>query len=648
MSENFYTILTNAGLAAIANAVINQTQVNFAKLGVGDGNGAYYTPTQEATALRNQVWIGNISSVTADTTNPNWVNVETVIPGNVGGFEIRELGIFDDNNVLLAIGKLPLTYKPNFAEGSSKDLYIKAIFEVTNASAVTLKVDPSVIYASKKYVDDKVAAVVSGLENAQQQLKNHEVDYVKHPGSGVTTRSANTYSVTLDPAPDAYVDLMGVVFKADADVSNSVVSINVNGLGPRIIYKTNKSHPTLKKDAVYSIRYSASVSAFILQGEGGSGNAQPNDVRKDKTFTNDNGEQTGTLVAYGTSEEIPLDTLSSGITSNFFGDLPLVLNYGSILNNTAVAPTLVRFNHVDKVLHLAAGMAYKAYDGQSLKWQTLTTNTTGYTHSLDAENRILYISVLDGKIAKRSSNNVAAQYWETTDTGMDGANRVTHIPGDQGFVGFQNGNIGLRFATNGNKVWTLAMGYIKGTITAICATQDNEIFVVAYEYTGSYVSTLYKINGATGAVTTTTLEGFQSVELVNCIRVDEDNQRLVLLGAYGTMQTRAISNPSTVLSAMSGIYTNETKGMEIDNQGRIYVVHNSGKNGVGLTKFTPQLGALWQCKFNPTSSFTIFMLGLDIDRTPNTPYPELYIALVQGSGGNGEIRRNKQTYTIMT
>lgn len=268
MSENFYTILTNAGLAAIANAVINQTQVNFAKLGVGDGNGAYYTPTQEATALRNQVWIGNISSVTADTTNPNWVNVETVIPGNMGGFEIRELGIFDDNNVLLAIGKLPLTYKPNFAEGSSKDLYIKAIFEVTNASAVTLKVDPSVIYASKKYVDDKVSVVVSGLENAQQQLKNHEVDYVKHPGYGVTTFSSPTYSVTLSPAPTQYVDGMGLVLRLNADQVAGNAAINVNGLGVKnILNSKGLSVTNLKKDVIYSFRYSAAKGAFILQGE---------------------------------------------------------------------------------------------------------------------------------------------------------------------------------------------------------------------------------------------------------------------------------------------------------------------------------------------------------------------------------------------
>ncbi|MFF2794991.1 phage tail protein [Lysinibacillus xylanilyticus] len=265
MSE-FYTILTNAGLAAIANATVNQKQVNFAKIAVGDGNGAYYTPTQEATALRKQVWVGNVASVTTNPDNANWVVVETVIPGNVGGFEIRELGIFDENNVLLAIGKLPLTYKPNFAEGSSKDLYIKAIFEVTNASAVTLKVDPSVIYASKKYVDDKVTTIVSGLENVQQKLTKHEVDYVKHPGSGVITRTGNNYEVTLDPAPTAYVDLMGVIIKADADVTGQAITLNVNGLGAKSVLTPNGTNPTFKKGSVYALRWNG--TAFILQGEG--------------------------------------------------------------------------------------------------------------------------------------------------------------------------------------------------------------------------------------------------------------------------------------------------------------------------------------------------------------------------------------------
>ncbi|WP_338651618.1 hypothetical protein [Lysinibacillus sp. Y5S-8] len=502
------------------------------------------------------------------------------------------------------------------------------------------------IESIKDILDENVAAnLAARIANLEQELANHiaEVSHIKWIETVGGTANALTATVS---GITSYKNGLAVSFPATSN-STAAMTLNINGLGAIPIKKANgTAFSNAKANGVYTVRYRA--GAFILQGEGGTGNAQPSDVRKDKTFTNDYGEQVGTLVAYGTSEEIPIDKLSSSITPNFFGDLPLILNYGSILNNTAVSQTIIRYNYVDKVLHLAAGMAYKAYDGQSLKWSISTTNTTGYTHSLDAENRILYISVVDGKIAKRDSNNIAAQYWETTDTGMDGANRVTNIPGNQGFIGFQGGTTGLRFATNGNKLWTLTSGIIKGTILALCATQSNTIFVVAYEYTGSYVSTLYKINGATGAVTTTALSGFGSVELVRFIRIDEVNQKLVLIGEYGGMQTRSINDPSTIFNAISGTRVNEVKGMEIDNQGRIYVVHNSGTNGFGLTKFTTLLGVMWQCKLHATTSFTSFMLGLDIDRTPNTPYPELYLARVQGSGSSGEVFRSKQTYTIMT
>ncbi|WP_051891689.1 phage tail protein [Lysinibacillus sphaericus] len=302
MSEKFDTILTNAGLAAVANATITQKQVNFAKLGVGDSNGAYYTPTQEATALRNQKWIGNASSVTTDPDNPNWIVVKAVIPGTVGGFEIRELGIFDENNVLLAIGKLPQTYKPTFSEGSIKELTVKTVFEVTNTSAVTLKIDPSVIYASEKYVDDKVSIVASGLENAQQQLKNHEADYVKHPGYGVTTNVAAAYAVTLNPAPTGYKDGMGLLLKLNADTPSNGFNINVNSLGAKQILTVKGFTLTspLKKDSVVSLRYSSTafsgIGGFILQGEGGEyGDAVASDVRKGKTVGTLSGIIPGTL-----------------------------------------------------------------------------------------------------------------------------------------------------------------------------------------------------------------------------------------------------------------------------------------------------------------------------------------------------------------
>lgn len=181
MADNFYTILTNAGMAAFANAQVSQSKVDFANIAVGDSKGAYYNPVATATKLVNEVWRGPINAISIDETNPNWIIVEAVIPATAGGFSVREIGVFDTAGVLLAVGKVPETYKPATEQGSLKDLYLRMILEVSNASAVTLKVDPAVIFASKKYVDDKVASITNNTAQLIEEigkLKDLEVENV--------------------------------------------------------------------------------------------------------------------------------------------------------------------------------------------------------------------------------------------------------------------------------------------------------------------------------------------------------------------------------------------------------------------------------------------------------------------------------------
>ena len=150
MSENFYTILTDIGKAKIANAHALGNTVKFLELALGDSNGSYYSPTESQSSLRNEVWRGTINNISIDASNPNWIVLETIIMAEDGGFTIREAGIYDDQGDLLAVGKYPETYKPVMSEGSSKDLYVRMILEVTNSATVELKVDPSVILATKK------------------------------------------------------------------------------------------------------------------------------------------------------------------------------------------------------------------------------------------------------------------------------------------------------------------------------------------------------------------------------------------------------------------------------------------------------------------------------------------------------------------
>ncbi|WP_236883715.1 phage tail protein [Clostridium botulinum] len=195
MAEKFYTILTKVGKAKIANATALGNKVNFTTLKVGDGGGKYYNPTEEQEDLVNEVWQGNINSIRVDENNPNWVVIEVIIPSSVGGFMIREAGVFDDENNMLAIGKYPETYKPQAQDGSTKDLVIRTNLEISNTSSVTLKVDPTVILATQKDIQI--------LENKIKNIKipvtkvNEKTGDVVLTASDIKTENGQTVEVQL-------------------------------------------------------------------------------------------------------------------------------------------------------------------------------------------------------------------------------------------------------------------------------------------------------------------------------------------------------------------------------------------------------------------------------------------------------------------
>lgn len=127
---NFYTLITNVGKSKIANATVLGEKVALKTIQVGDGGGQYYEPSESQTQLRNKVWEGQIGKIEVDTDNPNWIITESVIPSKVGGFTIREVGIFDTEGDLIIIAKYPETYKPQLANGSTKDLILRTIIDL--------------------------------------------------------------------------------------------------------------------------------------------------------------------------------------------------------------------------------------------------------------------------------------------------------------------------------------------------------------------------------------------------------------------------------------------------------------------------------------------------------------------------------------
>lgn len=159
MTAKYYALLTNLGAAKLANATALGTQLSLTQMAVGDGGGILPTPDPAQTRLIGEKRRASLNSLSVDPANTNQIIAEQIIPEDQGGFWIREIGLFDQDNTLIAIANCPETYKPQLQEGSGRTQTVRMILVVNSTEAVTLKIDPSVVLATRKYVDDKVIEV---------------------------------------------------------------------------------------------------------------------------------------------------------------------------------------------------------------------------------------------------------------------------------------------------------------------------------------------------------------------------------------------------------------------------------------------------------------------------------------------------------
>ena len=176
MTAKYFAILTNQGAARLANAAALGTKLNLTQMAVGDANGTLPTPDPAQTKLINQKRIAPLNLLTVDPTNISQIIAEQIIPENEGGFWIREIGLYDDDGILIAVANCPETYKPQLQEGSGRTQTIRMILIVSSTSSITLKIDPSVVLATRQYVDDRIIEVknyVDGLMRDHEQSRNH-------------------------------------------------------------------------------------------------------------------------------------------------------------------------------------------------------------------------------------------------------------------------------------------------------------------------------------------------------------------------------------------------------------------------------------------------------------------------------------------
>ena len=178
MATKYYAVLTNVGAAKLANATALGAQVEITQMAVGDGNGVLPTPNPAQTALVHELRRKPLNSLSIDPNNANQIIAEQVIPEDEGGWWIREIGLFDKDGDMIAVANCAETYKPQLQEGSGRVQVVRMILIVSSTAAVTLKIDPSVVLATRQYVDDKVIEVKS---YADSLLAAHLADADPHP-----------------------------------------------------------------------------------------------------------------------------------------------------------------------------------------------------------------------------------------------------------------------------------------------------------------------------------------------------------------------------------------------------------------------------------------------------------------------------------
>ncbi|EGE2081902.1 phage tail protein, partial [Escherichia coli] len=195
MTVKYYAILTNQGAARLANATMLGSKLNLTQMAVGDANGVLPTPDPAQTKLINQKRIAPLNLLNVDPNNQSQIIAEQIIPEDEGGFWIREIGLYDDKGVLIAVANCPETYKPQLQEGSGRTQTIRMILVVTNTKAITLKIDPSVVLATRKYVDDKISK--------HEQSRRHPDASLTAKGFVQLSSATNSDSETLAATPKA-------------------------------------------------------------------------------------------------------------------------------------------------------------------------------------------------------------------------------------------------------------------------------------------------------------------------------------------------------------------------------------------------------------------------------------------------------------
>ena len=247
----YYTILTDIGKQKLAEAIANETALDFTEMAVGDSNGTSYEPTSDMTALKHVTYRAAIGSMKINAEDKNIMEFEFVVPASVGGFYVREAGLYSSDGTLIAISRLPEQYKADMAEGAGSSMTVRILVAISSDAQIYITVPASITYATQTYVaeefkkhkadsnpheqyvlneiySDKIDELQEDIDSKAASNHNHDSTYLKK------TDASSTYATK--EALKA-----GLAGKAATNHSHSNYAAN-NHNHDSVYSKTNHTH----------------------------------------------------------------------------------------------------------------------------------------------------------------------------------------------------------------------------------------------------------------------------------------------------------------------------------------------------------------------------------------------------------------------
>lgn len=320
MAQKYKAVLTTVGAAKIAAATAGGAKINLTQMAVGDGGGSLPTPVPTQTKLIAEKHRAALNKVIVDPKKKNYLVAELVIPPEIGGFWMRELGLYDDTGALIAVSNMAESYKPLLSEGSGRAQTLRMVVIVSDMDTVNLLIDGSTVLATQEYVDDKL------LEH--EQSRRHPDATLKEKGftqlSSATNSDSEALAATSKAVKAAYDLANGKYTAQDASTAQKgIVQLSSATNSPS---ETLAATPKAVK-AAYDKAAEADKNAKAANDNAGKANENANTrLEKDKNLSDLNDKplarknlELGTAATYNAQKSTTDNTANALMINSAWG-----------------------------------------------------------------------------------------------------------------------------------------------------------------------------------------------------------------------------------------------------------------------------------------------------------------------------------------